>query len=1003
MTYPRPSPPPSSLPAGGQPLQPCSGLGDSASERLGCSGDQVGVSSALVFSQGSPLHFAPCLPASWESSCLRGAGSGGHFTSLQRCDGAGVLPIVPGVLWEDFCGAQGFGRVETGAGPLNPQRIPQESSFQDGNTGLPPGCYAPWRLGSFHRPEGCLFPPPYPPTRSEVAAVCLAGQGFSVPCPPLWSGSGSLDFHEGHQRTVPSCQGQGYPPEGLPRRLACTGLLPGAVLTPLSAGPAPVPQLGFLSQRGEIRPHTLAAVRVPGHDLRHPAMVGVSRPSSYRAPAVPPVFLASQGPGNSTGVSVAPGSDGILCSSGSPGPASQAQVSAPLQRPLVSGPPTLGSPHPTGRVVSGVHQPVGQDRVALSGGSYYDSSPPGTPVHRRLGSGVGSTCGIPHSFRALAGEHDVLSHQPSGTGGCLPGSQAVSPLSGRQESPPSHGQHDGVVLHQQARGSPLSDTVTQNGGASTVVRQSVHSLVSPVCSGQVEHSSRPPQSATHGPAVGMDSSACSAQASLVNVVHTTHRPLCHSLQPSPATVCVPSSRPSSLGSGRTVNTLVKSPVLCLPPDSHHRESSQKGKRRKGHPHSSGPSLASPGLVSRASPSLSCSTHQPSAGPSVSSSAQVRGSARQPRGATPSRLASVRDSLSSLGASPSVLRLVEHAHRPGTQGVYSAHWDGWVRWCSDHSVPPHNPSSCDLANFLAFLSCVKGLSASSIKVHWSAVCTTIRQMGGPTFSDDPLLRDLVRGAALAEAKSPRRIPSWDLFLVLSALRLPPYEPLKQSSLKHLTLKTAFLVSLASGRRCSEVHALSGLPGDVAFEPDGSMSLRFLPDFLAKNQLPGSPSPVISIRSLSSILAPDDEDLFLCPVRALRAYRKRTKSFRSKQRRLLLSWNENYKDDIRRSTISRWLREVITAAYARPGSELAVFSPRPHEIRAWASSLAFASNVSLSSLMEAAYWRSPGTFIHFYLRDVSRLREDGSRGIASAVVAQQTISASCAPPPSSSSRH
>ena len=343
------------------------------------------------------------------------------------------------------------------------------------------------------------------------------------------------------------------------------------------------------------------------------------------------------------------------------------------------------------------------------------------------------------------------------------------------------------------------------------------------------------------------------------------------------------------------------------------------------------------------------------------------------------------------------------HRAGTQGVYSAHWDGWVRWCSDHSVPPHNPSSCDLANFLAFLSCVKGLSASSIKVHRSAVCTTIRQMGGPTFSDDPLLRDLVRGAALAEAKSPRRIPSWDLFLVLSALRLPPYEPLKQSSLKHLTLKTAFLVSLASGRRCNEVHALSGLPGDVAFEPDGSMSLRFLPDFLAKNQLPGSPSPVISIRSLSSILAPDDEDLFLCPVRALRAYRKRTKSFRSKQRRLLLSWNENYKDDIRRSTISRWLREVITAAYARPGSELAVFSPRPHEIRAWASSLAFASNVSLSSLMEAAYWRSPGTFIHFYLRDVSRLREDGSRGIASAVVAQQTISASCAPLPSSSSRH
>ena len=221
-----------------------------------------------------------------------------------------------------------------------------------------------------------------------------------------------------------------------------------------------------------------------------------------------------------------------------------------------------------------------------------------------------------------------------------------------------------------------------------------------------------------------------------------------------------------------------------------------------------------------------------------------------------------------------------------------------------------------------------------------------------------------------------------FLVLSALRLPPYEPLKQWSLKRLTLKTAFLVSLASGKRCSEVHVLSGLPSDVAFKPDGSTSLRFLPDFLAQYQLPGSPSPVISVRSLSPILAPDDEDHLLCPVRALRAYRK---SFCSERCRLLLSWNENYKDDIRRSTVSRWLWEVITAAYARPRSELSVFSPRPHVIRAWTSSLAFASNISLSSLMNAAYWRS-GTFIHFYLRDVSRLREDGSMGIASAVVAQ-----------------
>ncbi|KAL8584420.1 hypothetical protein ACOMHN_032040 [Nucella lapillus] len=87
----------------------------------------------------------------------------------------------------------------------------------------------------------------------------------------------------------------------------------------------------------------------------------------------------------------------------------------------------------------------------------------------------------------------------------------------------------------------------------------------------------------------------------------------------------------------------------------------------------------------------------------------------------------------------------------------------------------------------------------------------------------------------------------------------------------------------------------------------------------------------------------------------------------------------------------LKEVIKAAYARPNEELAVFSPKPHDIRAWASSLAFSHSVSLQKVLDAAYWRSPGTFIQYYLQDVSRLRDDGSRGIASAVVAQHPITA------------
>ena len=45
----------------------------------------------------------------------------------------------------------------------------------------------------------------------------------------------------------------------------------------------------------------------------------------------------------------------------------------------------------------------------------------------------------------------------------------------------------------------------------------------------------------------------------------------------------------------------------------------------------------------------------------------------------------------------------------------------------------------------------------------------------------------------------------LCLMLNELRITSFEPMKDTDLKHLTLKTAFLLVLASGKRRSEIHA------------------------------------------------------------------------------------------------------------------------------------------------------------------------------------------------------
>ena len=298
---------------------------------------------------------------------------------------------------------------------------------------------------------------------------------------------------------------------------------------------------------------------------------------------------------------------------------------------------------------------------------------------------------------------------------------------------------------------------------------------------------------------------------------------------------------------------------------------------------------------------------------------------------------------------------------------------------------------DVANFLASLAS-EGLLAATIKTYRSAILTSLKQLGGRVrrSADRPsLISDVLKGISARDARNPRRIPLWDLFLVLDALRNPPFEPLAQVSRKWLTLKTVFLVALACGRRSSGVHGLSGLRSDISREADGGFSLRFLPDFLAKNQRSSDLSPVLALPPLTSILPPGDSDCFLCPVRALSHYLSVTRADRSPgQRRIFISINAEYKKDISVSTISRWISEVVRVAY--DASAKTAPSTRAHELRALSSSVALAHSIPLHQILESAFWRSENTFINFYLRQSARLREDGSCGVASLVASQCVIS-------------
>lgn len=130
--------------------------------------------------------------------------------------------------------------------------------------------------------------------------------------------------------------------------------------------------------------------------------------------------------------------------------------------------------------------------------------------------------------------------------------------------------------------------------------------------------------------------------------------------------------------------------------------------------------------------------------------------------------------------------------------------------------------------------------------------------------------------------------------------------------------------------------------------------FSPGVPCKNQSGYVSSPLASFSSLRSVLGPDDRDIFLCPVRALRSYLARTKSFRRAKRRLFVSFNPKYCSDVAKGTVSRWFLDLIKLAYARSLVRLPDNPIRAHELRAISSSLAVVKGVPLVKVMASAFW-------------------------------------------------
>ena len=241
------------------------------------------------------------------------------------------------------------------------------------------------------------------------------------------------------------------------------------------------------------------------------------------------------------------------------------------------------------------------------------------------------------------------------------------------------------------------------------------------------------------------------------------------------------------------------------------------------------------------------------------------------------------------------------------------------------------------------------------------------------------------------KSSRNLPKWNLSVVLNELTKAPFEAMKDTDLKHLTLKTALLLALASGKRRSEIHAwvankVSNLGQweKVALFPSS--------DFIPKNQLAREGSQSVSpVTTLTTIVDRQfKEDRTLCLVRALRYYLDRTKDLRGSRSLLFISVKKGHTSDIRPATLSSWLKQTILVCYKQADQQtLDLVQVKAHDIRAFAASKDFYGGVSVDQIMQACHWKAHNTFINFYLKDLTWSDNNNNMYLGPVVAAQQVL--------------
>lgn len=244
----------------------------------------------------------------------------------------------------------------------------------------------------------------------------------------------------------------------------------------------------------------------------------------------------------------------------------------------------------------------------------------------------------------------------------------------------------------------------------------------------------------------------------------------------------------------------------------------------------------------------------------------------------------------------------------TYKLYFKVWKAFQKFQGDVK-PPQG----DISGILEFLQSglEKGLKPATLRMQVSALGAFLNK----PLAENKYIRRFMRAASRLILARRITTPPWNLSLVLIALTGPPFEPITEILIKHLTLKTAFLISITAARRVGELSALVHSHPYTQILED-RLILRTDPAFLPKVVSDFHRNQEVILPSFcASSASAGERILHRLDVRhSLIEYLDRSTGWR-KSRSLFVQFSGTQKGQKATSnSIARWLRQTIQIAYS-----------------------------------------------------------------------------------------